>query len=132
MSWAGVTQAHVFKLCRAFTVHFLVELLLRQVGRQHRQLTERQQRLLLHKVARLHVGLAVERPVSLQTHNTTQHNTPLSHSITLTTCSCRHAVNMTDVLDDDSWCLLVNNQSVNLTAYSLFYSVKLSAIKKKV
>lgn len=39
---------------------------------------------------------------------------------------------MTDVLDDDSWCLLVNNQSVNLTAYSLFYSVKLSAIKKKV
>lgn len=111
MSWAGVTQAHGFKLCRAFTVHFLVELLLRQVGRQHRQLTERQQRLLLHKVARLHVGLAVERPVSLQTHNTTQHTSQSQHH---TTCSCRHAVNMTDVLDDDSWCLLVNNQSVTV------------------
>lgn len=79
MSWAGVTQAHVFKLCRAFTVHFLVELLLWQVGRQHRQLTESQQRLLLHKVARLHVGLAVERPVSLQTHNTTQHTSQSQH-----------------------------------------------------
>lgn len=48
------------------TVHVLVDLVLRHVGRQHRQLTERQQRLLLHKVARLGVGLAVQRPVSLR------------------------------------------------------------------
>lgn len=48
------------------TVHVLVDLILCHVGRQHRQLTERQQRLLLHKVARLRVGLVVERPVSLQ------------------------------------------------------------------
>ena len=51
---------------RLFTVHLFVEFVLRQVGRQRRQLTESQQRLLLHEVARLHVGLAVERPVGLQ------------------------------------------------------------------
>lgn len=51
-----------------FTVDLFVELVLRQVGGQHRQLTESQQRLLLHKVACLHVGLAVERPVGLQKH----------------------------------------------------------------
>lgn len=53
-----------------FTVDLFVEFVLRQVGGQHRQLAESQQRLLLHKVARLHVGLAVERPVSLQRHKT--------------------------------------------------------------
>lgn len=43
-----------------------VDFVLRLVGCERRQFTESQQRLLLHKVTRLHVGLAVERPVRLQ------------------------------------------------------------------
>ena len=46
------------------------ELILRQVRRQRCELAEGEKRLLLHEVARLHVGLAVERPVGLQSKET--------------------------------------------------------------